>query len=88
MTLDDRTGWISWKHAYARSAAYQIEARAQNIIGQDSVSWQLQVPVSYNVSVERIEPSGVIPVPRRVHVYGIVTFLNVSSQRFVPIDIM
>lgn len=88
LTIDERTGLVTWTYTYASSTAYDIQVGASNIIGQHTVSWSLQVPLAYSVEVDRLEPSGVLPAPRPVEIYGHVVFNNQLTPRVVPVDVV
>ncbi|WAR18704.1 TEuncharacterized [Mya arenaria] len=87
MTIDERTGMISWLTPLARSQSYRIRARATNTIGSDTKSWELAVPFSYTAEVETSEPSGTLASPRPVQIQGRVLFSREDNHRMVPVDL-
>lgn len=88
ISVNERTGLVTWTYTYGSSTAYEIQVRASNIIGQHAVSWSLQVPLSYSAGVDKLEPSGVLPAPRFVRISGHVVFNNQLSPRVVPVNVV
>lgn len=88
LTVNERTGLVSWTYTYARSTAYEIQVKASNIIGQHTLFWSLQVPLAYSVYIDRLEPDMILPGPRPVEIYGHVEFLSQLSERVVPVDVL
>ena len=88
MTLDDQTGLVKWTHASAQTDVYTVGVKAVNLVGEDSISWNISVPLSYNVSVGGLDlKDGILPVPKQVGIYGKISFTNNDMIRIVPIDI-
>ena len=87
MKINTGTGLVDWQYVEANSVQYEIQAKASNIIGSDIVTWNILVPRSYSVVVSRVEPSGRLPVPKSIMIFGDVIFNNGSSLRTVPIDV-
>ncbi|XP_076092310.1 uncharacterized protein LOC143063814 [Mytilus galloprovincialis] len=87
MTIDERTGHVQWAFTISTQTHHMITATVTNIIGKDVVSWQLLVSISYSVSVTKIEPEGILPVPTTVKIMGMVTFKNLVQPKVVPVDV-
>jgi hypothetical protein len=88
MVLDENLGLITWKHASAKSSVYTVEAKAANLVGKDSVTWNISVPLSYTVFIDKLDQlEGSLPVPKPVTIYGTVAFVNEDVARVVPIDV-
>ncbi|CAG2246407.1 unnamed protein product [Mytilus edulis] len=87
MTIDERTGHVQWAFTISTLTHHMITATVTNIIGKDVVSWQLLVSISYSVSVTKIEPEGILPVPTTVKIMGMVTFKNLVQPKVVPVDV-
>ncbi|XP_053379664.1 uncharacterized protein LOC128548542 isoform X2 [Mercenaria mercenaria] len=88
MTVDEKTGLVGWSNAFAKSDKYQIDVRVSNIIGEDTVTWSLSVPLSYTAFVQYIEPSGIFPAPRSVKVFGKIDFLRDEAARTVSVEVI
>ena len=87
MTINSGTGLVTWTYVEASSDQYEIRVQASNIVGSDTVTWNIVVHRSYSVVVSRVEPAGRLPVPKPVMIYGDVIFNNESLLRPVPIDV-
>lgn len=88
MTLDDQTGLVKWTHASAQSGVYTVVVKAINLVGEDSVSLNISVPLSYTVSVTGLDTNdGILPVPKPIGIYGKISFTNNDRTRVVPIDV-
>ena len=87
MFINVENGSIEWHFAVAREQVYGITVRASNMIGWQNVILNLTVPSSYTVSLLRVQPTGILPVPKPITISGSVKFLNESEQRVVPVDI-
>ena len=87
MTINERTGLLQWKNAMATITNYTIKVTANNIIGQHTVEWEILVPVSYSVSLNTIEPTGIFPKPTSVDIVGQLHFHGQVPQDVVPITV-
>ena len=87
MTIDERTGLLQWKNAMATLTNYTIKVTANNIIGQHTVVWEILVPVSYSVSLDTIEPTGIFPKPTSVDIVGQLHFHGQVPPDNVPIAV-
>jgi hypothetical protein len=87
MTIDERTGLLQWENAMATLTNYTIKVTATNIIGQHTVEWEILVPVSYSVSLNTIEPTGIFPKPTSVDIVGQLHFHGQVPPNNVPIAV-
>ncbi|KAL5014473.1 hypothetical protein ScPMuIL_008743 [Solemya velum] len=88
LTVDQRNGEAVWEGTIAASDAYVIKVRASNLIGQDSVTWSLSVPLSYNATITQIQPSGVLKLPQPVKIFGQMNSFDGNNNRVVYVDVM
>lgn len=51
MTINADTGVVSWTNPAASASPYEIEIKAQNIVGSDQKTWKLNVPPGYTAQV-------------------------------------
>ena len=87
MTINERTGILQWKNVMAKLTNYTIKVTATNIIGQHTVEWIILVPVSYSVSLDSIEPTGIFPRPTSVDIVGQLHFDGQVPPDNVPITV-
>ncbi|XP_048249483.1 uncharacterized protein LOC124117067 [Haliotis rufescens] len=83
MTIDQKTGLIFWERTVARVQPYIINARASNRVGRSEVQWSLTVQLSYNITIEEVAPSGVLPVPKNIQISGMVTYFSGTAQSLI-----
>ncbi|XP_046573868.1 uncharacterized protein LOC124281912 isoform X2 [Haliotis rubra] len=83
MTIDQKTGLIFWERTVASVQPYIINVRASNRIGRTEVQWSLKVQLSYNITIEDVTPSGVLPVPKTIQIRGMVTYFSGTSQSLI-----
>ena len=87
MVLNSGTGLVEWDFTQASLTPYEITVKATNIIGSQTVTWNLMVPMSYSAEVSAVVPNGVLPEAQVVTLSGLVNFFNGSMPRVVPVDI-
>nr|XP_006822956.1 PREDICTED: uncharacterized protein LOC100371179 [Saccoglossus kowalevskii] len=90
MTIDKRTGMVTWSRASANIAPQQVTAGCSNIIGSDSVTWTVNVPLSYNATVDYISVLDVLPYTQQVTISGYITFLDADEYFMrgrIPVDV-
>ena len=87
MVLNSGTGLVEWDFTQASLTPYEISVKATNIIGSQTVTWNLMVPMSYSAEVSAVVPNGVLPEAQVVTLSGLVNFFNGSMPRVVPVDI-
>ena len=52
ITIDNSTGIISWDLPFSVNGTHPITIKAENSVGHDTLTWQLEVPIGYNVTVD------------------------------------
>ncbi len=80
LTIDMRTGAMNWERTVASRQPYTITVRASNRIGRSQVVLSLTVPLSYNVTIDAVIPSGTLPAPKTVQIQGHVSFFSESTR--------
>ncbi|KAL5014467.1 hypothetical protein ScPMuIL_008737 [Solemya velum] len=88
LTVDQRNGEAVWEGTIAASDPYVIKVRASNLIGQDSVTWSLSVPLSYSATIIKIQPSGVLNLPQPVEIFGQINSFDGNNNRVVFVDVI
>ncbi|XP_048249484.1 uncharacterized protein LOC124117058 [Haliotis rufescens] len=83
MAIDLKTGLIFWERSVASVQPYIINARASNRVGRSEVQWSLTVQLSYNITIEEVTPSGVLPYPKTIQISGMVTYFAETSQSLI-----
>ncbi|XP_046548307.1 uncharacterized protein LOC124258285 [Haliotis rubra] len=80
MTIDQKTGLISWERTVASVQPYTINVKASNRIGRTEVQWSLKVQLSYNITIEDVTPTGVLAVPKTIQMRGMVNYFSGTLQ--------
>ena len=80
MKVDTRSGLVTWQSTIATKVPYDVIVRVNNIIGWTNVTWSLDVQLSYNATISRIEPMGTFDTPTAVAVYGQVYNINGNNN--------
>ncbi|KAH3832132.1 hypothetical protein DPMN_105409 [Dreissena polymorpha] len=86
LSLDERSGRVSWKSIPANINPYIFRVQASNTIGQDTVTWNLSVPISYVPFVNESDSNRILPYPRPVQISGYINFT--SKVKMVPVMIV
>ena len=86
LSLDERTGRVSWKSIPANINQYIVRIQASNSIGHDTVTWNISVPISYVPFVNESDSHGILPYPRPVQISGYINFT--SKIRMVPVMVV
>ena len=87
LIINSGTGLVQWDFTQASLVPYKISVQASNIIGSNTVTWELSVLISYSAKVSDVQPNGILPKAKVVTISGLVEFFNGSLPRVVPVDI-
>ncbi|KAH3691277.1 hypothetical protein DPMN_192027 [Dreissena polymorpha] len=86
LSLDEITGFVSWKSIPANINPYVVKVHVSNAIGQDTVTWNISVPISYIPFVNATDPTGILSYPRPVQISGYINFT--ANKRMVPVVVV
>ncbi|CAC5421095.1 unnamed protein product [Mytilus coruscus] len=88
MIIDKRTGRLFWSNVIGRLLAYSVTVTATNIVGEHSIEWTINVPVSYSVNLLSLDPDGILSKPKQIDIVGEVAFSDLIAPRLVPIKLV
>ncbi|XP_052075239.1 uncharacterized protein LOC127712684 [Mytilus californianus] len=88
MIIDERTGRLFWSNVIGRLSAYSVIVTATNIVGEHSIEWTINVPISYSVNLISLDPDGILSKPKQIDIVGEVAFSDLNAPRLVPIKLV